>query len=123
MEVAFPLFIVLAGPNPFTMKPAAKQDEPFMDEGGVRITRTHLTTPDHSVALAKIESVRIQRVRTGLLARLSGQEPVFRLLVRPQGNAVPVVALETQDGEFIRRFTNAMNKAAASYKGASRTVF
>jgi len=105
------------------MKTPANQAQPFLDEGGVRITRTHLTVPGQSFELAKIESVRIQRVRPGLLARLRAQKPVFRLLVRPRGNAVPVIAVETQDGEFIGRINNAMNEAAASYKGASRTVF
>jgi hypothetical protein len=81
-----------------------------------------LIASGQSFELAKIEAARLDRVRLGLLARLRGQKPVFRLLVRPRGNSVPVVALETQDREFVQRIESAMDKAARANKGAQRAL-
>ncbi len=92
------------------MKPPGK---PFLNEQGVTITQTLLTTPEHSFDLAKIHSARIERItRSGFLPFLFKRDPVFRLMVWRAKLGSPVCAFETKDVEFVGRVQRAMDQAA-----------
>jgi len=84
------------------MKPGPKQTVPFLDENGVVITRTHLTTPSHTIALARLNNVRITR-ENRLMALVSRHKPSFRLVVATAATEVPFVVFETEDAQFMRR--------------------
>lgn len=87
--------------------------EPLLDEKGVTITRTHLTTPGHLFDLSKIHLAKIERVTfNGPIALLLKREPVFRLIVWPASDASPICAFETGDVEFVARIQRAIDQAA-----------
>jgi len=92
------------------MKPPGK---PLLDEKGVTITRTSLTTPGHSFDLAKIHLARIERITpSGFLPFLFKRDPVFRLIVWTAKDASPITAFETKDVAFVGRVQRAMEQAA-----------
>ncbi len=84
-----------------------KQKQCFLNEQGVVITKTHLTTPGHSIEFAKIRSVRVIRDKPWM-AFLFRQQRSFHL---------PVLVFKTQDAEFIKRIEMAMDQAAVFARG------
>ena len=110
----------IAAENPAVVKPDP-DEPPLLNEGGLVITRTHLTASGHSVELAKIAFVRIERIQPRpLAAALFKRQPTFRLLVSTGPAEGPISVFETKDEELIGRIQTAMNKAAASHPSGRR---
>jgi len=87
--------------------------KPLLDEQGITITETHLTASGQSFELAKLNYVRVERLRfSGLLNTLRRKSPVFRLIVLTATNASPLTVFQTEDAAFVDRIQKAMNQAA-----------
>jgi hypothetical protein len=92
------------------MKPA--QDKPFLDEQGVRITKTHLTTQSHTVEFRKILSARIDLKFGNFLQRLIKRPPTFQLVICTSSDGVVLSVFESKDALFMERIQQAMDRAA-----------
>ena len=98
------------------MKEHQSKDRPFLDEGGIVITRTHLSGNGHTIAFAKIKSVRINKNWT-LLDTLLRRPRKYVLVVSTGVEAAPVTICETGDAAFMERIEKAMDLAAAKAGG------
>ncbi len=97
---------------------ARKMVPVIFEEGGVTITRTHLSVPGHIFAFAKIQSLRLERISpTGLHAKVVKGPIGFRLMVSTIANAREVTVFQTTDAEYMKRIESAINQAAAANKG------
>src|SRR5258708_7198232 len=98
------------------MQPANSESVIFQ-EAGVTITKTHIKTPSHCFAFAKLKFARIERLRTGGLPGVIPEVILgFRLVVSTHPKAKPVKIFETTDAELVKRIESAMNQAAAANK-------
>jgi hypothetical protein len=101
------------------MKPP--QEKLFLDEQGVRITKTHLMLPGHSVEFRKILSVSLHPKAASLLEKLM-QRTTFQLMVTTNADKAPVSVFETQDAVLMERIQQAMNKAANAAGGTTNRL-
>jgi hypothetical protein len=86
-------------------------EKPFLEEQGVRITKTHLTVPGYTIEFRKILSISLHPKPASLLEKLM-HRATFQLMISTNAVRTPVSVFETQDTVFMERIQLAMNKAA-----------
>ncbi|HSU57003.1 MAG TPA: hypothetical protein VLT36_23370 [Candidatus Dormibacteraeota bacterium] len=96
----------------------------ILDEGGVVITRSHLSVPGKRFGWGELGIVRLQRVPPKLLAwlfRILGQATTYHLMVGTKMKQMPVSVFVTRDGGLAARIEDAINQVAWTL-GARRDV-
>jgi hypothetical protein len=95
---------------------------PFLDEGGITITGTHLTANGKAFELSKINSVSVRRLPAWPLFDSRLKRPrTLQLVVVTAVDASPESVSETKDEAFMNRIMAAMDRATAAHPRGRRT--